>query len=292
MNFSETSRPSKLRADIYLLGITIIWGFSFVAVKAALEYSTPFLFLTLRFSLAAIVMLILFRKSIVNIDRKTLYAGLFVGFLIGTGYGAQTYGLDFTTASKSAFITGTFVVLVPVFSVIFEKIIPRKLLWLGVLLALSGLYLLTSPEGNRFNIGDGFTAIGAVAFGAHTVALQIQSKKHDFIQLTFLQIFATAAGGFLSMLLFETPTIEINFSLVSIIVGTALLPTVLSFYVLTKYQRHTSATRAAIIYSFEPVAGALSAYLILGEILGTRGMIGGTLIFVGMIVSELKKSKN
>ena len=181
---------------------------------------------------------------------------------------------------------------VPIFSVIFEKIIPRKLLWFGIFLAVAGLYLLTTPEGNRFNIGDGITAIGSVALGAHTVALQIYSKRHDFVQLAFLQIFAIAVGSLLAILLFETPAIEINFSLISIIVGTALLPTVLSFYIVTKYQRHTSSTRAAIIYSFEPVTGALTAYFILGESLGMKGILGGALIFAGMIVSGLKKTKS
>ena len=289
---NNTATPSKLHAELYLLFIPIIFGSSFVAVKVALGYITPFLFLSLRFLLAAVIMMILFRKSIMRIDRKTLLAGFVVGFFIGIAYGTITYGLNYITASKSVFIVGTFVVIVPIFSVIFEKIIPRKLLWFGIFLAVAGLYLLTTPEGNRFNIGDGITAIGSVALGAHTVALQIYSKRHDFVQLAFLQIFAIAVGSLLAMLLFETPAIEINFSLISIIVGTAMLPTVLCFYIVTKYQRHTSSTRAAIIYSFEPVTGALTAYFILGESLGMKGILGGALIFAGMIVSGLKKSKS
>ena len=269
--------------------IAIIWGASFVAVKTALDFSSPFLFLTLRFFLASAILFLLFRKKITKIDPTTLKAGLFVGLLVGIGYGSQTLGLDYTTASKSAFITGTFVILVPIFSIFFEKIIPRKLLWVGVAFAVTGLYLLTSPEGGEFNIGDKFTAIGAVAFGAHTVALQIYSKRCDFIQLTFLQVIVTAFIGLFSTLLFETPRFEANFTLISIITGTAIFPTLLCFYIMTKYQRYTSSTRAAIIYSFEPVSGALFAYLILGEILGIRGLSGAILIFVGMLLSELKK---
>ena len=162
---------------------------------------------------------------------------------------------------------------------------------MGVLFALAGLYLLTSPEGGEFNIGDKYTALGAVAFGAHTVALQIYSKRHDFIQLTFLQVIVTGIIGFSLTLLFETPRFEFNYTLTSIVIGTAIFPTVLCFYLMTKYQRYTSSTRAAIIYSFEPVAGALFAFLILGEILGTRGLVGAILIFVGMLISELKKRK-
>jgi len=281
--------PSKFRADIYLLGITIIWGASFVAVKAALDFSSPFLFLTLRFFLASAILFFLFRQKITEIDPVTLKAGLIIGLLVGIGYGSQTLGLVYTTASKSAFITGTFVILVPIFSIFFEKIIPRKLLWVGVAFAVTGLYLLTSPEGGEFNIGDKYTALGAVAFGAHTVALQIYSKRHDFIQLTFLQVIVTGFVGLLSTFLFETPIFEPNFTLISIIAGTAIFPTVLCFYILTKYQRYTSSTRAAIIYSFEPVTGALFAYLILGEILGFRGLFGAVLIFIGMLISELKK---
>ena len=289
---NPSNTPSKLRADLYLLGITVIWGSSFIAVKIALNFSSPLLFLTFRFFLASIILFILFRKVILKLDKDTLRAGIIMGCLLGIGFGAQTYGLDYTTASKSAFVTGTFVVMVPLFSIVFEKIIPRKLLWVGVFLAIIGLYFLTSPEGTSFNYGDRFTAIGAVAFAAHTVALQIYSKRHDFIQLTFLQVFVTALIGLLTTILFETPRFEVNTTLLSVIIGTALFPTVLNFYIITKYQRYTSSTRAAIIYSFEPVAAALIAYMILGEVLGIRGVIGGALIFGGMIISEMKKKQD
>lgn len=288
-NFSNT--PSKSRADLYLLGITMIWGSSFIAVKIALSFTTPFLFLALRFLIASLILLIIFRKKLMKFDAVTIKAGVVLGILLGTGFGAQTYGLVFTTASRSAFITGLFVILVPIFSMIFEKIIPRKLLWLGVMFSLTGLYFLTSPEGTSFNVGDGFTLIAAVAFGAHTVATQIYTKRYDFIQLTFLQILITGIGGLLSTLIIETPKFEANPQLILIILGTAIFPTVLNFYILNKYQRHTSSTRAAIIYSFEPVTAAVIAYLFLNEVLGVRGAIGGTLIIVGMLVAELKKRK-
>ena len=281
---NHSNIPSKLRADLYLLGITLIWGSSFIAVKIALDFSSPLLFLTFRFLLASIIFFILFRKLILKLDKDTLRAGIIMGGLLGIGFGAQTYGLDYTTASKSAFVTGAFVVMVPLFSIVFEKIIPRKLLWVGVLLAIIGLYFLTSPEGSSFNYGDRFTAVGAVAFAAHTVSLQIYSKRYNFIQLTFLQLFVTALIGIITTILFETPRFEINITLLSIIIGKALFPTVLNFYIITKYQRYTSSTRAAIIYSFEPVSAALIAYIILGEVLGIRGVIGGALIFGGMII--------
>jgi len=224
-------------------------------------------------------------------DAETIKAGAVLGFLLGIGFGTQTYGLVFTTASKSAFITGTFVVLVPIFAMIFEKIIPRKLLWLGVMFSIIGLYFLTSPKGTSFNMGDGFTLIGAVAFGAHTVATQIYTKRHDFIKLTFLQILITGIGGLLSTLVLEAPKFDAEPQLILIIMGTAIFPTVINFYILNKYQRHTSSTRAAIIYSFEPVAAAVIAYLFLEEVLGMRGALGGILILAGMLVAELKKRK-
>jgi len=289
MTNNSADVPSKFKADIYLLLITVIWGASFAIVKTALDFSSPFLFLTMRFFLASAILFVIFRQKIRVIDPATLKAGLFVGLLVGIGYGSQTLGLDYTSASKSAFINGTFVILVPIFSIFFEKIIPRKLLWVGVAFAVTGLYLLTSPEEGEFNIGDKLTALGAVAFGAHTVALQIYSKRYDFIQLTFLQIIVTGFMGLFLTLLFEAPRFEVNFTLISIIIGTAIFPTVFCFYIITKYQRYTSSTRAAIIYSFEPVAGALFAYIILGEILGTRGIFGAILIFFGMLISEFKK---
>lgn len=291
MHHIAANVPSKFKADSYLLLITIIWGGSFVAVKTALDFSSPFLFLTMRFFLASAILFLLFKKKILEIDPRTLKAGLFVGSIVGVGYAVITLGLDYTSASKSAFITGTFVILVPIFSIFFEKIIPKKLLWVGVAFAVVGLYLLTSPGKGEYNIGDKLTAIGAVAFGAHTVALQIYSKRYDFIQLTFLQVTVTGFIGLFSTLLFETPRFEPNFTLISIIIGTAIFPTLFCFYLMTKYQRYTSSTRAALIYSFEPVSGALFAYLILDEFLGVRGIFGAILIFFGMLLSVLKKRK-
>ena len=241
--------------------------------------------------MASLILLIVFRKALLKYDPETIKAGIILGVLLGTGFGAQTFGLVLTTASRSAFITGTFVVLVPIFSMIFEKIIPRKLLWLGVSLTFAGLYFLTSPEGASFNIGDGITSIGAIAFGAHTVATQIYTKRHDFIQLTFIQILITGIGGLVSTLAIEMPKFEANTQLILIILGTAIFPTVINFYILNKYQRHTSSTRAAIIYSFEPVTAAVIAYLFLNEVLGVRGAVGGALIMAGMLVAELKKRK-
>jgi len=113
----------------------------------------------------------------------------------------------------------------------------------------------------------------------------------DFIQLTFIQILITGIGGLLSTLALEAPKFETNPQLILIILGTAIFPTVINFYILNKYQRHTSSTRAAIIYSFEPVAAAVIAYFFLNEVLGVRGAIGGTLIIAGMLIAELKKRK-
>ena len=122
---NDLNTPSQFKADLYLLGLTLIWGSSFIAVKIALSFTTPFLFLALRFLIASVILLIIFRKSLIKYDADTIKAGVLLGVLLGTGFGAQTYGLVFTSASRSAFITCIFVILVPIFSMIFEKIIPR-----------------------------------------------------------------------------------------------------------------------------------------------------------------------
>jgi len=148
------------------------------------------------------------------------------------------------------------------------------------------ILLLCTGNSCRSQIAEGLVK---ERLGTHTVATQIYTKKYDFIQLTFLQILLTGIGGLLSTLIIETPKFEANPQLILIVLGTAIFPTVLNFYILNKYQRHTSSTRAAIIYSFEPVAAAAIAYLFLNEVLGVRGAIGGALIMVGMLVAEIKK---
>ena len=172
------------RAEIILLSITLVWGGTFAVVKFALSDASPLAFLALRFGIAAIIFPLIYRGNYFSMDRGTLISGIFLGILLMIGFAFQTVGLKYTTASKSAFITGLLVALTPIAQAVIEKRLPTKGSLTGVGLVALGLFLLTSPGGQGINIGDILTFLCAVSYAIYIVYLDIYSKKHDVSKLT------------------------------------------------------------------------------------------------------------
>ena len=278
---------TRSRAELYLFSLTVIWGSTFVLTKVILESASPFVYVTLRFSLASLIFSVLFFRRIRALSRDALMNGTVLGVLLFIGFIVQTVGLKYTTASKSAFITGLMVVFTPIFQLIIERKPPKTGNVLGVILVVIGLYLMTSPKGSELNRGDALTFMGAIAFGLYTVYLDIFGKRHDPAHLSIVQFISTAVLAFCSIPLLETARLSLNTNFLWILAYLAVMPTVVALYVMAKYQKYTTPTRSAIIYSLEPPLAAIFAFFIIGEVLGMWGIIGGTLILTGLIVSEL-----
>ena len=290
-------RRRRVFADLSLLGLTFIWGFTFVVVKKALESSSTLLFLALRFSLAALVMAVMFRRRLLveegtsSSRRGALQAGIAVGVVLFLGYLFQTLGLRLTTPAKSGFITGLSVVMVPIFSAVMYRTLPSWNCWAAVVGAAGGLYLLVVPAGGwEFSQGDLLTLMCAVAFGLHILLLGHFTRR---VSVAFLAVTQVSAAAVLSAATFfwvEQPYIRWTAPLLSAIVITALLATALAFSVQTWAQQFTTPTHTALIFTLEPVFAWLASYWILGESLGARGVWGAVLILAGIILSELKPS--
>ncbi len=294
----------KYFPETLLMLNTIIWGATFVIIKSALTDISPLLFISIRFLFATIILIPFAFKIFRSIDKKTFLGGLLLGFLYFVGFSTQTVGLNYTTATKSAFITGTFIMFTPFFQILIEKKIPSKGVIAGILLALIGLIFLTS-KGNsllaafteinqNFNIGDFLTLICAITFSLYIVYLDIISKKADYKPLVFLQISVTGVCGILFSLLFTVWKVEkvhFNFSnnLLFALLYTSVLATVLTTTLQTMYQKFVSPSVAGIILSFEPIFAALFAFFLLSEKISNFGLIGCLLIFSGLIVSEIYK---
>ncbi len=280
------------QADLALAANTLIWAFSFVAVKQALGHASPLLFLVLRFSAAALVLGLLFHKRI-HFQRvfSTGRGALVAGACLFAGYVLQTTGLQSTSASKSAFLTGLSVPLVPLLSCLVYGKRPRLLELGGALSALAGMGLMTL-EGLvlRFSRGDLLTMAGAVAFAAHIVAVGHYSTHMNLESLSFIQIGVVAALAGATFWWAETPVLQPTASLWLAVLFTGLLATALTFTVQVWAQRHTTAARTALMYSLEPVAAALASYLLLGERLSPRAWLGAALIFSGILAVELKRA--
>jgi drug/metabolite transporter (DMT)-like permease len=280
---------NRRRADAALVLNTILWGATFVLIKAALQNVTPVLFLLCRFSLAALALALIFRKHLKPWppapDPRPLIPGLF----LFAGFFFQTQGLRFTTPAKSAFLTGLTTVLVPFVASIVYKSRPQISEVVGALVATLGMGLmtLTGPIGS-IGRGDVLTLICAVAFALHIVTLGHYSAVVSFPVLSVAQVGSAAVCALLLLPFAEAPRIEWHPLTVWTILITGLLCTALAFTIQAWAQRFTTSTRTALIYALEPVVAWITAYVVAGETLSGRAASGAGLILAGVLLVELK----
>lgn len=290
-----------------LLFNTLIWGGTFALIKSAFEDISPSLFLALRFSIATLLLLPFIFKVLRNVNKQTIVAGSILGIFYFTGFAAQSVGLNLTTATKSGFITGTFVVFIPILQLIIEKRIPKWFNVLSVILVLLGLIMLSSRGenvfeffsqlGSDFNFGDFFTLICALLFAFQVVYVDVFTKKYDYLPMVFIQLLITGLGGFLLAGIFSVTGIELikfNFSnnIIFALLYTSVFASILATIIQLKFQKNVSPTKAGIIFSIEPIFAAIFAYFLLNEKISNFGLIGCVLIFAGLIISEVLSVKN
>jgi drug/metabolite transporter (DMT)-like permease len=287
---------ARRRAEALLLSATVIWGSTFVVTKGILDETTPLIYTSIRFLLASLLIGLLFRKKVQRLHRAALLPGIVLGFLLFTGFAFQTIGLEVTTASKSAFFTGMLVVFTPIFHYIAQEwlSLPRKALLggnlVGVLLSAAGLFLLTSPAGAGFNIGDGQTLIAAALFAAYIVYLDTVEPSVDRMQMTFVIFLTCGVSAGAAAGLSEEIAIRMGPAFIWPMAYLTVFATVISLGMQNRFQGDTTPTRAAVIFSLEPVIAAVFAYFVRAEELGPAGIAGAVTIFCGLILSELSES--
>ncbi len=281
----------RARAELALAGITIIWGTTFVIVKSALADISTFLFLALRFSLAAIVLALIYRKAV---RRAALGPGLLAGGLLFTAYVFQTLGLELTTPSKSAFLTGLSIPLVPLASSLVYRNKPRLVEVAGILVATFGMMLMTLPTvaSGPFAIsrGDLLSFLCAVTFALHIVVIAHFSPIMGFESLAVIQIAVAAVAGIVLSPFAEPVRFHLTAGTVVAVLVTGLLATAVAFTTMAWAQQYTSATRAALIFALEPVVAWLTSYVLTGETIAFRGKVGAAAILAGILLVELTRS--
>ncbi|QSQ27938.1 DMT family transporter [Pyxidicoccus parkwayensis] len=285
---ARPERTQRLQADGALALITLFWGVTFVVVKDALGHGDPFSFLTLRFSVGAAVLSALAGRQVLN--PVNLRRGLVLGAFLFVGFALQTLGLTLTTPSRSAFITGMSVVFVPLLSLVLFKRVPKVTSLLGVVLAAVGLYFLTRPEaggeGGGLARGDVLTLGCAVAYACHITLTERYAPKEGVAGLVAVQLWSVALLSALC-LPFVTRRVEWTPSFVAAVLVCGVLASAVAISVQTWGQARTTAVRAAVIYSMEPVFASAYSVALGYEVLGAREWAGGGLILLGVLVSDV-----
>jgi drug/metabolite transporter (DMT)-like permease len=277
------------RAELALAGITIIWGTTFVVVKSALVEISPVLFLTLRFSVAAIALGAIYWRGL---SRKGIGPGVAAGCLLFVAYVFQTMGLELTTPSKSAFLTGLSIPMVPLASSLVYRSRPRLFEGAGVLIASLGMALMTLPAGSfGMSRGDLFSFLCAVVFALHIVVVSHYSPMIGFETIAVVQVMSAAVLGILSFRFFGPVRFHATPEVAAAVLITGLAATALAFTAMAWAQQYTTATRAALIFALEPVVAWTTSYVLTGEAMTGRGKTGAGLILGGVLLVELRAAR-
>ena len=271
-----------------LVVVSLVWGLTFPLIKLALFEVDAFAFLSVRFLLAILFLFPVFWRDLFSAGVDALRDSAFVGLFLALTYLFQTVGLRYTTASKSGFITGLYVVFTPPFSrlILGTKMTPASTL--AVIIAVAGMFLLSEVgPGQAVNFGDFLTLLCALACAVDVVLVGKYSRKYHYAVLSVVQMAVVWAASTVAWVLNGGGWIPLSPIVWITILYTAVFATSLALLIQNYAQRYVDPTRAAIIYSMEPASAALFSYVILGETLSLRGFLGAALIMVAILVSEI-----
>ena len=287
MHPSASSWIQSKAPQLILILITIIWGGSFITVQYGLNFSSPILFVALRFAAAAIAVSLISYRSLHHFTRLDWVAGFLIGLSIAIGYGTQTVGLQTITSSESAFLTALYVPLVPIILWLIFKNKPHIMTCLGAGLAFIGLVFLT---GNGFgaiqlNYGQILTILGSIAIAFEIILISHFAERVNIRRVTVLQlIFASLICFIMAPLLGETSMPNFNGQLIGILCALGIASAFIQL-AMNWAQRVVDPSQAAIIYAGEPIWAALFGRLA-GERLPALALVGGVLVVFSVILSE------
>ena len=282
----------KLKGSLLLTLAAMIWGSSFIVMKSAVDFLTPNVLLFVRFSLATVIMVIMFYKYVKDIKLKDLKGGVVTGTCLFLAYLTQTIGLTMTTPGKNAFLTAVYCAIVPFFVWIFYHKRPDNYNFIAALLCIFGVGLVSLDGNLSMNLGDLLTLIGGIFYALHILAIKKYSQEMHPIKLTTLQFAMTAILAFFGSLFFEDISLvkQIDSSIILQIGYLAFFATAVTLLCQNMEQHLVSECNAAILLSLESVFGVIFSVLLYGEVLSFKVASGFVLIFIALIISETKLS--
>lgn len=286
----------RYKGEIILLLTSIMWGGGFIATEFSLGSMTPLQVMTIRFLIATIILCSVFFNQLKQISKSTLKKGTLAGFFLFVGFVFQTVGLKYTTVSNNAFLSAIAVIFVPIIGIFLGRKIDRYGI-IGTILTVIGIAFLTiNGSLTSINIGDVLTILGAMFYAIQILLVDMFAKEEDVTVFTIVQITMCFLFSLITMLIRGDLFFNITFNSGGGVIYLAVFSTAIGLFLQVLGQKSTTETRAAIIMSTESVFGTIFAIILLSQALTIKVIIGCIIIFIAIIISEVKpfakKQKN
>ena len=286
----------RYKGEIILLLTSIMWGGGFIATEFSLGSMTPLQVMTIRFLIATIILCSVFFNQLKQISKSTLKKGTLAGFFLFVGFVFQTVGLKYTTVSNNAFLSAIAVIFVPIIGIFLGRKIDRYGI-IGTILTVIGIAFLTINSSlTSINIGDVLTILGAMFYAIQILLVDMFAKEEDVTVFTIVQITMCFLFSLITMLIRGDLFFNITFNSGGGVIYLAVFSTAIGLFLQVLGQKSTTETRAAIIMSTESVFGTIFAIILLNQALTIKVIIGCIIIFIAIIISEVKpfakKQKN
>lgn len=280
-------KHGRFTGSAALIGSAFLWATAYIFVKNLVEDIPPCMLLSLRFSLAAIILAVILFPKLKKINKKLLIAGISMGTALFFEFFFFTVGLQYTTASKSSFIIASYIIVLPVAYFIIRRRIPSKSDLLSAALCMVGICLIMADNLNGFNKGDMLSCLCAVSYAVHIVLSSQYAKKFDGGLLNLIQIATSAVLSTIAALILGDFQGGVAKGALWGIVFLAIVCTIIPYFLCLYGMKYVSTTTSGILLSFESVFATILAVLTLGEPLYWQLVLGGIIILCSSFLSEL-----
>lgn len=282
----------KLLYSLLLLLVTFFWGVTFPLIKHSLEFISPLPFLAIRFAISTVLFLPLVIRNKGLFKRENIVIGLGAGIYLAAGYVFQTIGLLYTSAAASGLITGLYVIILPILSVVYLKIRLTGVIVFSSILAFVGLIIMSYGSfysGSMAWLGDILTLICAFGYAFQLAYLAKNSSKADSYVLSFYQLLITAVITAVMIPAYPNEVVTLNLYVIFTLFFTAVFAGILAIYVMTRAMIFVEPSLAGIIFVGEPIFAALSSVLLIGEKLTISTIVGGIIMVLAIFLVTYSK---
>jgi drug/metabolite transporter (DMT)-like permease len=266
-----------------LIFITILWGISFPIMAQTLDYLPPYLFVAIRYLMSAFLMTIFFWKKIIKTDFHHVRSAILIGLPFALAVIGQLVGLNFTSTTNAAFLTGLTVIVVPIIIWLIDHEVPTRSTTLGIVISLIGVAIMTLNGHMKINLGDIIVFIGTIGFSIQIYVLGKLGDKLDSVILTTLQFYIVGLSALPLSLMFESYKYVMNFKLIFNLLFIILICTIFALTIQNRVQSFIPSSHVGIIFLLEPVVAMITAFL-MGDIITLSQLLGSIIIIISMFI--------